>query len=157
MTPFALFGGPDGAAPYQARSAAYGLLPDEDGRLLIVAIEEGDRLHHDLPGGGIDPGETAEEALRREFVEETGVVLDAARLVAHADHYWIKPGGGPRVFNRAAYFATSATSERGVKIEADHTPVWLDPLEAQKRMRHDAAAWAIAMWMRLGAVCEPWR
>lgn len=153
MTPFALFGGPDGRGPYRARSAAYGVLPDTQGRILVVAIDEGDRLVHDLPGGGVDPGETAEQALRREFAEETGLVLDEARRLANADHYWVKPKTGERVFNRAAYYAVSRSGEDGVKIEADHTPVWLDPLEAQTRMRHDAAAWAIAMWMRAGAFC----
>jgi len=153
VTPFALFGGPDGQGPYHARTCVYGILPDVEGRILVVAINLGDRLIHDLPGGGIDPGESAEDALRREFVEETGIVLDQAREIAAADHYWINKKTGQRIFNRSTYFAGSASEKAGVKIEDDHEPVWLDPLEAQIRMRHDAAAWAIAMWMRVGAVC----
>lgn len=34
----------------------------------------------DLPGGGIDPGETPLECGLRELAEETGLVLDGARL-----------------------------------------------------------------------------
>ena len=36
-----------------------------------------------FPGGGVDPGESIEEAVRREILEETGAVLDKnLKLVA---------------------------------------------------------------------------
>ena len=42
-----------------------------DGKLLLVADRKSIFM---LPGGGVDPGETTEEAAERELFEETGLV-----------------------------------------------------------------------------------
>jgi ADP-ribose pyrophosphatase YjhB (NUDIX family) len=56
------------------RFAAYGLVTDPEGRLLLTRISEGypgaGTWH--LPGGGTDWGEPPEDGLLRELVEETG-------------------------------------------------------------------------------------
>ncbi len=51
-----------------------GLLQDDKGRVLVIwSTNNG----WELPGGGIDYGEEAPEALRRELVEELGVEPDS--------------------------------------------------------------------------------
>lgn len=58
-------------------------LPVRAGHILLLDGEDSvkDEVFHRLIGGGIHFGETAEEALRREFVEELDVVLDTAQLL----------------------------------------------------------------------------
>jgi TDG/mug DNA glycosylase family protein len=60
--------------PYD-RSAVRALVVDADGRVLLVqfARSVGDERWWGTPGGGVDPGESDEEALRRELREEVGL------------------------------------------------------------------------------------
>ena len=44
-----------------------------------------------LPGGGLDFGESLEEALEREVFEETGLRVTADKLLAHNSHVWQFP------------------------------------------------------------------
>ncbi|MFB9433591.1 NUDIX domain-containing protein [Streptoalloteichus tenebrarius] len=54
------------------------LLDDQDRVLLIHARDPDEPDHHwwELPGGGLDPGETPADTARREVAEETGILLD---------------------------------------------------------------------------------
>jgi ADP-ribose pyrophosphatase YjhB (NUDIX family) len=51
----------------------------EQGRILLALRR--DIGWWNLPGGGMEPGETVEEALRREVLEETGLAVEIERLV----------------------------------------------------------------------------
>ena len=56
------------------REAVRGLVVDSDDRVLLVRFDFPTRTVWAVPGGGIDAGETAEDALRRELIEEVGLV-----------------------------------------------------------------------------------
>lgn len=55
------------------RRAARALVLDEDDRLLLVRFREGEHAVWLTTGGGIEAGETDEDALRRELLEEAGL------------------------------------------------------------------------------------
>ena len=46
----------------------------------VLLCHATETTHWDVPKGAADPGESPREAALRELVEETGIVLDAARL-----------------------------------------------------------------------------
>ena len=132
---------------YQDRPTVFGVAI-KDGKLACVRVARPAGDYYDLPGGAIDPGETDEEALAREFGEETGLRVKPLVPFAYAAQYMLKSDG--RALNNLCAFWTAEVEafDPALKEEADHTLVWLDPEQALKDLRHDAYAWAVLAWMR---------
>jgi 8-oxo-dGTP pyrophosphatase MutT (NUDIX family) len=68
---------------------------DEQGRILLT--RRADNGQWCLPGGGMEPGESAAEACEREVFEETGLSVRVRRLVgiySHSDQLIVYPDGG---------------------------------------------------------------
>jgi len=143
------FGAPEPGRAYPDRPAAFAVVARE-GKIACVRVawrRGGPKL--DLPGGGLDPGETAAQAAVRECGEEAGlkVAVDGEPF-ACADHYFVNDEGG-RNNTRGQFFVARLEGEAPeLKIEDDHSLVWLDPLEALRTLDRDSHAWAVAAWLR---------
>lgn len=59
-----------------------------DQEWLMIRHERLGATSWELPGGHVDPGETLEEAAARESLEETGVSVEVAGLLAVCVHEW---------------------------------------------------------------------
>lgn len=68
-----------------------------EGRVVLVRHRAGSRTYHLLPGGGVNFGETIDEALRREVAEETGLQTRLGRLLFVSDT--IDPNGSRHLVN----------------------------------------------------------
>jgi 8-oxo-dGTP diphosphatase len=79
------------------------VVTDGYGRLLLIqrGHEPGAGLWS-LPGGRIEPGETAAEALVREMEEETGLTVEPGRLIGQVE----RPGLAGDVFDISDYAAS---------------------------------------------------
>lgn len=146
------FGRREPGVAYRDRAAAYGVAGRGDGRIACVRVTRGaEPPYIDLPGGALDAGEDDPAALVREFGEETGLIVTPARLLVRAFQLMRMEDDEP-VNNRSALFeVTPAGEDPSLKIEHDHQLVWLEPLEAVRRLRHDSHAYAVAAWLRAGA------
>lgn len=134
---------------YADRPAAFGIL-ERDGQVAVVRIEKPDgAVWIDLPGGGVDPGETPEQGVVREYGEEAGLEVVVRESYALADQFFVNTEG-EAWNNRSAFFILDlAAEDASLKVEEDHTLMWLSPLEAIASLRHDSHAWALAAWLRL--------
>ncbi len=132
---------------YVRRATAFGLLLHE-GRLACVRIDRGENSYLDLPGGARDGDESEAEAVVREFREETGLRVAADVRLTEAAQFVDKSDG--RTVNNTGGFWTLRLLDPtpSGKIEDDHELVWLEPVAALTGLRHEAHAWAVAVWLR---------
>jgi 8-oxo-dGTP diphosphatase len=143
------FGDPDAGFDYPDRPAAF-VVVERGGKIACVRVawrRGGPKL--DLPGGGLDPGETPAQAAERECGEEAGLKVAAVgEPFCAADHYFINDEE-ERKNTRGVFFVARLEAEAPeLKIEDDHTLVWLDPVAALREFDRDSHAWAVAAWLR---------
>jgi len=147
------FGAPEPGLPYPDRPAAFVLL-EHQGRIACVRVawrRGGPKV--DLPGGGLDPGESHAEAAVRECGEEAGLkVLVEAEAFVRADHYFINDEGASNNTRGLFFTARLVGEDPALKIEDDHSLVWLEPIEALRVLDRDSHAWAVAAWLRRSAI-----
>jgi 8-oxo-dGTP diphosphatase len=124
---------------YNDRPSAYGLIPNGQDRLLVCRMP----CFIMLPGGGIDPGETPEQAMRREVTEETGLVVTSARLLCRANQF-VRGRDEDAYFNKLGYFFLAAVEDRGHRpIELDHEMLWLTVADAGHLLTQEFNRWAV--------------
>ena len=94
----------------------------QNGLVVLVKMPHG----HYLPGGGVDPGETAVEALTRELREELGFTLLSARFFAAAEQYHWSPHYQRHHRNIGQFFEVEARAPESPPTIPDHVLSALD-------------------------------
>jgi 8-oxo-dGTP diphosphatase len=143
------FGDPEPGRDYPDRPAAFAVL-ERDCRIACVRIawrRGGPKI--DLPGGGLDPGESPAQAAIRECGEEAGLKVSVAgEAFVRADHYFVNDEGRSNN-TRGWFFAARLEREAPeLQIEDDHSLIWLEPLEALRALDRESHAWALTAWLR---------
>lgn len=84
------------------------------------------RQQWELPGGSVETGESAHQAVLRELAEETGIRADRASLVAGAQFTF----SGDATIYRAAVFTLSLESEPDMAASDELASfLWWDPAD----------------------------
>lgn len=78
---------------FNSSAAVAGLIADSNGKLMLVKRGiEPNYGKYDLPGGFVDPGETAEQAIIRELFEELGLKVKKLQYLESATNEYIYSG-----------------------------------------------------------------
>ena len=124
-------------AEYFSRRGAY-IIPIKDGKIAVAENPKG--LF--LLGGGIEPGETEEESIIRECMEEVGCEVTIERLACTAESFDVHPRKG--FFHPVqSYYIGSISEPVCEPKEKDHTLKWFTYEELRGRMFSQMQNWAV--------------
>jgi len=83
---------PEELEKYEFSQRARAVVFDKEGRIALLFVSK--KNYHKLPGGGVEAGESLEEALRRECREEIGYEIkitgEIGRVIEHRDMWKAK-------------------------------------------------------------------
>lgn len=119
---------PSDAQRYRLRPGAYAILP-RDGRLLLTFQEE-PAPELQLPGGGIDAGESPLRALHREVYEETGWSISGPRRLGAFRRFVYMPEYDLWAEKLCTIYIARPTLRLGDPVEPGHSVVWMRPEDA---------------------------
>ncbi|MEO6727286.1 MAG: NUDIX domain-containing protein [Blastocatellia bacterium] len=130
------FGKHNPEAQYRQRPGAYAIIFNPDGR--FAAVQGQDKLF--LPGGGIDPGESPEDALIREVREECAREVVIIRSLCNGTQYFVSKTGEHWEF-QCSYFEAQFGAQ--LDNEPEHILYWLDAGDARKLLAHEIHGWVV--------------
>lgn len=110
------------------RPGAYALLA-RDGRLLLTRQSEPEP-EFQLPGGGIDKGESSLRALHREVFEETGWTIGKARWLGSYRRFALMPDHGRFAEKLCHVWIARPVLRLSGPTEPHHSAHWASPLAA---------------------------
>jgi 8-oxo-dGTP diphosphatase len=127
---------------YKLRPGAYAVLLKGDQVLLTHQAEPVPEFQ--LPGGGIDPGESPVVALTREVFEETGYRISKPRRLGAFRRFTFMPDYDLWAEKLCTIYVATPTLRIGPASEPGHEAVWMDIADAVPQLgnagdRHFAA------------------
>lgn len=126
---------PDAKQCYVLRPGAYAILPLKSRFLLTVQI--GETIDVQLPGGGIDPGESTLPALHREVFEETGWHIAQPRRMGAFRRFVYMPEYDMWAEKLCHVYVARPVLQVSQPIERNHETLVLSGSQAIDALRND--------------------
>jgi len=122
------YGRPVPGRSYRLRPGAYAILLR--GQEVLLTHQQQPRSEFQLPGGGIDAGESPLQALHREVFEETGWNIAAPRRLGAFRSFTFMPEYDIWAEKLCHIYLARPVRRHGPPQEAGHTAVWVSPTVA---------------------------
>ena len=113
---------------WRRRPGAYAILIRDD--RLLLTYQQAPHPEFQLPGGGVDPGESPIRALHREVGEETGWTISAPRFLGSYRRFTYMPDYDIHAEKLCQIWIARPILRLGPPSEPGHSAHWLHPAEA---------------------------
>ncbi len=120
---------------YIMRAGAYAILPL--GNDVLVTHQAQPTPEYQLPGGGIDAGESPLQALYREVIEETGWKVSAPRKLGAFRRFTYMPEYDLWAEKLCHIYVARPVRALGEPTEAGHLAVWMDAHDAEHQLANE--------------------
>ncbi|MHA6347318.1 NUDIX hydrolase [Roseivivax sp. CAU 1761] len=140
---------PDPARRYRVRPGIYALLP-RSGRVLVT-FQTAPTPEFQLPGGGVDAGESPLPALHREVLEETGWRIAAPRRLMAFRRFTYMPEYDLWAEKLCTICVARPVRAVAPPSEPGHSAHWLPLREAMRRLGNSGDRAAMARYARLSS------
>lgn len=126
------FGPPPGRRAYRLRPGAYALLIRGD--FALLTFQQAPEPEFQLPGGGIDPGESQLPALYREVREETGWSIGLPRRLGSYRRFCFMPDYGFWAEKLCHVWLARPVARLDDPSEPGHSAHWVPLAELPSRL-----------------------
>lgn len=135
---------PDKGKNYLERKGAYGLIINKDGLLAVVQTKTG----YFLPGGGIEEGESEEECLKRECLEEIGMEISIKSKFAIGRYHFHSTTADRDMASVGYFFDCAMEGMTDSQCEPGHRLAWLAPSDATKSLYLENQNEAVKIYLK---------
>lgn len=105
---------------FDFRETCFGIC-ERDGKLLLTKKIKKNEIA--MVGGGVEPNETHEECLKREFMEESGYEVTKVTELCTIDCFWLAGGEWP-MESLANIYIVEVSNNHHTPTEDGHEPLW---------------------------------
>ena len=139
---------PDPQRRYRRRPGAYAILPCKSG--ILATYQGGLNQEYQLPGGGVDPGESPLQALHREVFEETGWCITQPRMFFRFKVFSFMEDYDLWAEKICTIYAARPVYRKSAPSEPDHHSVILPIDAALSHLASDGDRQAVAQFFGTG-------
>ncbi|MBP2098020.1 NUDIX hydrolase [Enterococcus rivorum] len=129
---------------YKKRIGAY-IIVSKNNHNEIVLVQAPNGAYF-LPGGEIEAGETREEAIDREMIEELGVEVTIGEYLGQADEYFHSRHRQSDYYNPGYFFVADDWKQICEPLEKTNTLKWVSVNDGIELLKRGSHKWAVKQW-----------